>query len=77
MAIALAALMMNRKFLLWQKPLAIAVAPHDPRASQVDPNAIPLERPKSTQVQSLSHTTTCLLVGEKIPHCTLVRVQWP
>lgn len=41
-----------------QTPLAIAayLAPHNPRATQVDPNAIPsLEhRPKSTQMQSLS-----------------------
>jgi hypothetical protein len=30
---ALAALMMNKNFLLWQKPLAIAVDPHNSRAS--------------------------------------------
>jgi len=62
MAIALAALMMNRKFLLWQKPLAIAVAPHDPRASQVDPNAIP-SRASKVDPSAISlphhHLLTC------------------
>jgi hypothetical protein len=39
--VALTSLMMNKNFLFWQKPLAIAVDPHNPRASQVDPNVIP------------------------------------
>jgi hypothetical protein len=41
MAIPVPALMIKKNFWLWQKTLAIAVAPHDPRASQVDPNVIP------------------------------------
>jgi hypothetical protein len=48
MAIALVAPLMKTLFLA--KTLAIAIflslAPRDPRSSQVDPNAIPLECPK-------------------------------
>jgi hypothetical protein len=62
MAIALAALVMNKNFLLWQKPLAIAVDPHNPRASQVDPNAIP-SRASKVDPSAISlqhhHLLTC------------------
>jgi hypothetical protein len=67
MAIALAALMIMKNFLLWQKPLAIlslfTIQEH-PKETQVQ---FLLERPKWTQMQSLTHTTTCALVGGTIP----------
>jgi hypothetical protein len=66
MAIALAAHMMLKNFLLWQKALAILsllTMEEHPKYTQMQ---FPLERPKSTQMQSLTHTTTCALVGGTI-----------
>jgi calcineurin-like phosphoesterase family protein len=41
MAIALTALMMMKNFFALAKTLGNLVAAHNPRASQIDPNAIP------------------------------------
>jgi len=58
----------EEEFSALQKPLATATTPHNSRASQAETQMqFPLERPKSTQMQSLTHTTTCALVGGTIP----------
>jgi len=59
--------MMMKNFLLgrnlWQLLSLLKIQEH-PKLTQMQ---FPLERPKSTQIQSLFHTTTCGLVGETIP----------
>jgi hypothetical protein len=65
--IASAALMMKKTLLLLKNPWQLlSLAPHNPRASQIDPMKFPLKRP--TQMQSLClTTTTCGFVGGTVP----------
>jgi len=69
MAIRLAALMMNCCFPKnpWQS-LCLSLAPHNPRAFQADPNAIPSQA-SNPNVICLTPPPADLLVGQFQPGC--------
>jgi len=53
----------DEEFFALAKPLGNSVAAHNPRASQVDPNAIP-SRASQVDPSAISHPLAHLLVGQ-------------